>query len=101
MEEKDNSKEMKKQRSVDFISPMLESIERINDSLAPFIQQMIESWSQMREEFSYEYDGIQTQFNSYFDKEGIVRPKDVDEFLFWLINKNPRSEERRVGKECK
>lgn len=121
MKEKDNSKEMIKQKSVDliapmlesiermndnfepmlesierindslapFISPMLENIERINDNLAPILQQMIESWSQMREEFSYEYDGIQTQFNSYFDKEGIVRPKDVDEFLFWLINKNP------------
>lgn len=107
MKEKDNSKEMIKQKSVDLIAPMLESIERINDSLAPFIspmlesierindnlasifQQAFESWSQMREEFSYEYDGIQTQFNSYFDKEGIVRPKDVDEFLYWLLIKNP------------
>ena len=121
MKEKDNSKEMNKQKSVDliapmlesiermndnfapmlesierindslapFISPMLESIERINDNLAPIFQQAFESWRQMREEFSYEYDGIQTQFNSYFDKEGIVRPKDVDEFLYWLLIKNP------------
>lgn len=121
MKEKDNSKEMIKQKSVDliapmlesiermndnfapmlesierindslapFISPMLENIERINDNLAPIFQQAFESWSQMREEFSYEYDGIQTQFNSYFDKEGIVRPKDVDEFLYWLLIKNP------------
>ena len=104
MKEKDNSKEMNKQRSVDLIAPMLESIEqksvdliapmlesieRMNDNLAPIFQQAFESWNQMRKEFSHEYDDVQSQFNAYFDKEGIVRPKDVDEFLDWLINKNP------------
>ena len=107
MKEKDNSKEMNKQKSVDLIAPMLESIkqksvdliapilediERFNDNLEPIFQQVHESWSQwsqMRKEFSHEYDDIQSQFNAYFDKEGIVRPKDVDEFIYWLINKNP------------
>jgi hypothetical protein len=89
MKEKDNSKEMKKQRSVDLIAPILEDIERFNDNLEPIFQQVHESWSRMREKFSHEYDDIQSQFNAYFDKEGIVRPKDVDEFLDWLINKNP------------
>jgi len=104
MKEKDNSKEMNKQRSVDLIAPMLESIEQksvdliapmlesiewVNDNLAPIFQQAFESWNQMRKEFSHEYDDVQSQFNAYFDKEGIVRPKDVDEFIYWLINKNP------------
>lgn len=89
MKEKDNSKEMKKQRSVDLIAPILEDIERFNDNLEPIFQQVHESWSRMREKFSHEYDDIQSQFNAYFDKEGIIRPKDVDEFLDWLINKNP------------
>ena len=60
----------------------------MNDNLVPILPQLLESWSQMRKEFSHEYDDIQTQFNSYFDKEGIVRPKDVDEFIDWLIYKN-------------
>lgn len=104
MKEKDNSKEMNKQKSVDLIAPMLESIkqksvdliapilediERFNDNLEPIFQQVHESWSQMRKEFSHEYDDIQSQFNAYFDKEGIVRPKDVDEFIYWLLDKNP------------
>lgn len=118
MKEKDNSKEMIEQKSVDLIAPMLESIEQksvdliapmlesiermndyfapildsiewVNDNLAPIFQQAFESWSQMRKEFSHEYDDVQSQFNAYFDKEGIVRPKDVDEFIYWLLIKNP------------
>jgi len=83
------------------MAPALESINNFSLNWEPIIQQMREEWERMREECSIEYEGVQSQFNAYFNKEGMISPKDVDEFIEWLINKNPDIQMRELIYEAK
>lgn len=83
------------------MAPVLESINNFSLNWEPIIQQMREEWERMREECSIEYEGVQSQFNAYFNKEGMISPKDVDEFIEWLINKNPDIQMRELIYEAK
>lgn len=51
--------------------------------------------------FGDEYDKIQTSFAAYFDKEGIVKPSDTDEFLMWLCVKFPQEPLYKMIDEAK
>jgi len=83
------------------MAPALECINNFSLNWEPIIQQMREEWERMREECSIEYEGVQSQFNAYFNKEGMISPKDVDEFIEWLINKNPDIQMRELIYEAK
>lgn len=51
--------------------------------------------------FGDEYDKIQTSFAAYFNKEGIVKPSDTDEFLMWLCVKFPQEPLYKMIDEAK
>lgn len=51
--------------------------------------------------FGDEFDKIQTSFAGYFDKEGIVKPCDTDEFLMWLCVKFPQEPLYKMIDEAK
>ena len=103
MKLKDSFQDMDIQNSVDQIPPIFESIKDLSNNLAPmnesikrltdplqqFEQKISKLLGQFREAFTYEYEIIQSKFNAYFNKEGMISPYDVDEFLSWLIAKNP------------
>ncbi len=51
--------------------------------------------------FGHEYEVIQTKFDAYFNKEGIVRPYDVDDFLYWLCSQYPDEPTRLLVDKAK
>lgn len=80
------------ERTAEISKTVGEAVKIISDATAPLkelAEKATESIKLFRIEFSNEYEAIQIQFNDYFTIKGIIRPKDIDDFLLWLSVKNP------------
>ncbi|MDD4440033.1 MAG: hypothetical protein PHS04_18665 [Tissierellia bacterium] len=59
------------------------------DQINEISKQVGEAINIFMDAFSNEYEVIQTKFDAYFNKEGIITPYDVDDFLYWLYGQYP------------